>query len=182
VAALNRHPAVRDSAVQARADATGEKRLAAYLILHSGHEITHSAMRDFLRDELPEYMLPGAFVAVDAFPVTANGKIDYGALPEPDSSNTLHDQIAERPETGTERRIAAIVSGLLGMDEIGREDNFFMLGGHSLLGAQLIARLRDAFGIEIALRALFDAPTVSALSAEVDHLTATAPHAAAAQP
>ncbi len=182
VAALNRHPAVRDSAVTARPDAMGEKRLVAYLILQPGCELTHTAMRDSLRDHLPEYMLPSVFVPLDSFPVTVNGKIDYAVLPEPDSSNILHDAVVQRPESGTERRVAQIITTLLDMQEIGREDNFFLLGGHSLLGAQLIAKLRDAFGIEIALRALFDAPTVSALSAEVDRLCAASPQVATLQP
>lgn len=181
VAALNRHPAVRDSAVQGRPDATGEKRLVAYLIPQPDRELTHTAMRDFLRDHLPEYMLPGIFVPLDAFPVTANGKIDYAALPEPDAFNALRDAVADRPESGTERRVAQIITTLLDMQEIGREDNFFLLGGHSLLGAQLIAKVRDAFGVDIALRALFDAPTVSALSAEVDRLSAASQQVAAVQ-
>jgi amino acid adenylation domain-containing protein len=181
VAALNRNPAVRDSAVHARPDAMGEKRLVAYLILHPDRELTHTAMRDFLRDHLPEYMLPSIFVPLDAFPVTANGKIDYAALPNPDASNALGDAVADLPESETERRVAQIITTLLDMQEIGREDNFFLLGGHSLLGAQLIAKLRDCFGVDIALRTLFDAPTVCALSAEVDRLCAASQQVAAVQ-
>lgn len=175
VAALNRHPAVRDSAVQAKPDAVGEKRLVAYLILHRDCELTHTEIRDFLRDHLPEYMLPSAFLPVESFPVTVNGKIDYAALPKPDASNSLQDYVNVGPETEIERRVAQIIVGLLGIEGIGRDDNFFLLGGHSLLGAQLIAKLRDAFGVDIALRALFDAPTVSALAAEVERLSSTAP-------
>jgi amino acid adenylation domain-containing protein len=181
VNALNRHPIVRDSAVHARLDATGEKRLVAYLITDMSRELTHTGLRNFLRDHLPEYMLPSIFVTIDAFPVTANGKIDYAALPEPQASNTLSDDTDARPETEIERRIAAIITSLLGTEGIGRNDNFFLLGGHSLLGAQLIAKLRDAFGVDIALRALFDAPTVSALAVEIERLSAPAPQAAAAQ-
>jgi mycobactin peptide synthetase MbtE len=102
--------------------------------------------------------------------LTPHGKIDRAALPAPDPDNTLTDDTFASPRTPTERRVAQIVAGLLGRNEIGRDDNFFLLGGHSLLGAQLIARLHHAFGMEIALRSLFEAPTVAALSAELDRL------------
>jgi len=88
----------------------------------------------------------------------------------PDPTNTLQDEASALPLTSTEQRVAEILGELLNLEEIGLDDNFFMLGGHSLLGAQLIARLRDAFGVDIALRSLFEAPTVAALSAELDRL------------
>ena len=115
-------------------------------------------------------MIPAAFVRVDAFPMTPNGKIDHAALPEPERVNTVADDVSESPATDTQRRIAEIVAGLLDRTDIGLEDNFFMLGGHSLLGAQLIARLRNTFGVEIGLRSLFTAPTVAALSVEIERL------------
>ena len=173
VSALNAHPDVRESLVVAREDTPGDKRLVAYLVPAPGAGIAHSAARDFLRETLPEYMLPAAFVRLDAFPLTSHGKIDRTALPAPDAANTLQDESADVACTETEQRVAEILGELLKLEEISFDDNFFMLGGHSLLGAQLIARLRQTFGVEIGLRNLFGAPTVAALAAEVDRLSAT---------
>ncbi len=96
-------------------------------------------------------MLPAVFVRLDALPLTPNGKVDRAALPAPDSANTLQDEAPTGPRTDTEQRVAEILGELLDLEEIGLDDNFFLLGGHSLLGAQLIARLRDAFGVDIGL-------------------------------
>jgi acyl carrier protein len=123
-------------------------------------------------------MLPSLFVCVGAFPMTHNGKIDFERLPEPASENTLPDETSPQPMTPTEQRIATIVTGLLGLESVGRDDNFFLLGGHSLLAAQLIARLRDAFGVEIPMRALFAAPTVSLLATRVENTSGPVPPAA----
>lgn len=170
VSVLNRHPVIRASLVMAREDTPGDKRLVAYVVPDTD-SLTHTGLRDFLRDFLPEYMIPAAFVRMDAFPLTAHGKIDRAALPAPDSANTLQDEVSTGPCTATERRVTEILGELLDLEEIGLDDNFFLLGGHSLLGAQLIARLRDAFGVEISLRSIFEAPTVASLSAEVERLT-----------
>jgi amino acid adenylation domain-containing protein len=167
---LNRHQDICASLVVAREDTPGDKRLVAYLVLDSGSDLTHTGLREFLRGILPEYMLPAVFVRLDAFPLTPNGKIDRSALPPPQPANTLQDEVLEGPRTGTEQRVAQILGDLLELDQIGLDDNFFLLGGHSLLGAQLIARLRTAFGVEIGLRSLFEAPTVAALSTEVERL------------
>jgi acyl carrier protein len=115
-------------------------------------------------------MLPSAFVRVDRLPLTPNGKVARTGLPDPASAETLQDDAPDAPVSETEMRIAEIVGELLQLDEIDVDDNFFMLGGHSLLGAQLIARLRQSFGVDIALRSLFEAPTVAALSSEVERL------------
>jgi len=144
--------------------------LVAYILLNPGSSITPSALRDFLRERLPEYMTPSAFVRLAAFPLTPHGKVDRTALPAPNPANTLQDEVSASPATLTEQRIAKLVTGLLSLEEIGRDDNFFLLGGHSLMGAQLIAQVRETFGVEIALRSLFDAPTVAALSAEIERL------------
>jgi len=171
---LNRHRDVCASLVVAREDAPGDKRLVAYVVLDTECDLTHTGLREFLRDFLPEYMLPAAFVRLDALPLTLHGKVDRAALPMPGPANTLQDEVSAWPRTGTEQRVAEILGELLNLEEIGLDDNFFMLGGHSLLGAQLIARLRDAFGVEIALRRLFEAPTVAALSAELKRLAGNA--------
>lgn len=168
--ALNRHQDIRESLVIAREDTPGNRRLVAYLVLDTGSDIGQAALHEFLAGFLPEYMLPAAFVRMDAFPLTLHGKIDRAALPAPDAVNTLQDEVLEGPRTDTEQRVAEILGELLDLEEIGLDDNFFMLGGHSLLGAQVIARLREAFAVQIGLRSLFEAPTVAALSAEVERL------------
>ncbi len=168
VHALNRHPEIQDSVVVARGQSDEDKRLIAYIVPKAEHALTHSALREWLRSYVPEYMLPSLFVSVDAFPMTQNGKTDFARLPEPLTDNTLPDEKAPLPMTATEERIAGIVTGLLGLESVGRDDNFFLLGGHSLLAAQLIARIRDAFAVEVPLRTLFASPTVSLLAAYID--------------
>jgi len=117
-------------------------------------------------------MLPIAFVCLEAFPFTPNGKIDLAALPAPHPANALHENLSEDPPTPTQQRIIEILKALLGHEEIGLKDDFFLLGGHSLLGGQLIARLRETFRVELALRTVFDAPTVIGLAKEVERLAA----------
>jgi amino acid adenylation domain-containing protein len=170
---LNRHPDIRSSMVVAREDVAGDKRLIGYLVLDRASDLSHSSLREHLRSFVPEYMLPSVFVVLDEFPLTSHGKVDRAALPAPDDSNSLQDATAATPRTEVEQRVAKILGDLLNLQEIDLDDNFFLLGGHSLLGAQLMARLRDAFGIEISLRSLFEAPTVAALSTEVERLSLT---------
>jgi amino acid adenylation domain-containing protein len=172
VSTLNRHPDVRESLVVSRDDGHGDTRLVAYLVLEPDSAPSHTALCGFVRDHLPEYMLPAAFIRLEEFPLTPHGKIDRAALPAPNPANTLQDAISAHPGTQTELRIAEILSRLLGRENVGRDDNFFLLGGHSLLGAQLMTRLRAEFNVEISLRNLFDAPTVASLSAKVECLKA----------
>jgi amino acid adenylation domain-containing protein len=167
---LNEHEQIVTSLVVAREDDPGDKRLVAYVVLAGEREPTHSALRGFLADRLPAYMLPVAFVRLDTFPLTPHGKVDRAALPMPSPINTLKDDHSLGLPSGTEWRVAEILCELLHLDDIDLDDNFFLLGGHSLLGAQLIGRLREAFGVRISLRSLFDAPTVAALAAEVERL------------
>jgi amino acid adenylation domain-containing protein len=167
-AALGLHPGVTEAAVVPR-DVDGERQLLAYVVAAPGTTLTRDALLATLRQRLPDYMVPAVYVTVPALPVTANGKIDRAALPPPDGGNTLRTEaVAAAPRTEVETEIAAILAQLLGVDEVGVHDNFFLLGGHSLLGTQLIMRLRDAFGVDLALRTLFDAPTVAELAAEVE--------------
>jgi len=170
--ALNQHPVVHESLVLAREDSPGNKRLVAYLVLKPNSSVTPKSLRAHLRRRLPEYMLPGTFVRLEAFPLTLNGKIDRAALPAPAPANTLYDTLSAAAPTATEQRIIEILTALLGHKKIGLEDDFFLLGGHSLLGAQLIAKLRETFRVELALRTVFDAPTVVALAEEIERLTA----------
>jgi amino acid adenylation domain-containing protein len=172
VAALNAHPAIEASYVMASDDGADDKRLYAYIVLAAGTQVTAEEVREVLRARLPDYMVPAAFVPMVTLPMTANGKVDRAALPEPDASNTL--QTAAREQfTPVQKRIANIVTALLKIETVGLDDNFFLLGGHSLLGTQIIAKIAGSFGITLPLRTLFDAPTVRKLSAVVEvHLLA----------
>ena len=168
MAALDRHPAIQNSVVVALEDTPGEKRLVAYVALVPGEEVTASDLHDALAASLPDYMIPAIFVLLEEIPVNPNGKIDRTALPAPDASNTLRDVITALPSTPTEERVAAIVATLLNVEQIGIDDNFFLLGGHSLLGTQVIMRVVEAFGVEMPLRTIFNAPTVRLLSTEIE--------------
>ncbi|HET7342936.1 MAG TPA: non-ribosomal peptide synthetase [Methylomirabilota bacterium] len=168
VAALDTHPGVRASAVVAQPGADGERRLVAYVVAEDAAELTPSALLGTLRPRLPEYMLPAVFVPLDELPLTSSGKLDRARLPAPEATATLREPEFVAPQTAVEQRLAAVVAGLLGVTRVGLTDNFFLLGGHSLLGTQLIARLRDAFGVDLPLRTVFDRPTVVALAEEVE--------------
>jgi len=170
VSALDQHPDVHESLVVAREDSSGEKRLVAYVVLTPDSRANVSALRDSLRQHLPEYMLPAAFVRLDAFPLTPHGKIDRTALPEPNAENSLGDDAVEAPGSPVEERLTGILKTLLSVEQVGIDDNFFQMGGHSLLGAQVIAHVRDSFAVELSLRSLFDHPTVREMSAEIERL------------
>jgi amino acid adenylation domain-containing protein len=169
VSALNRHPAVRESVVSTCENGSAEKRLVAYVVPMAPLPPI-SELRDFLAKELPDYMLPATFVKLDALPFAASGKVNRSALPAPTEENILRDETFVGPRTPTEQRIAAIVASLLGLERVGVNDNFFYLGGNSLFGTQVIARLRDAFNVDLPLLKLFDHPTVADLAAEVERL------------
>jgi amino acid adenylation domain-containing protein len=169
VSALNRHPAVRESVVSACENGTAEKRLVAYIVPMAPLPPI-SELRDFLAKDLPDYMLPATFVKLDALPFAASGKVNRSALPVPSEENILRDETFVSPNTPTEQRVAAIVASLLGLESVGVHDNFFYLGGNSLFGTQVIARLRDAFNVDLPLLKLFDHPTVADLAAEVERL------------
>jgi amino acid adenylation domain-containing protein len=168
-AALNAHPAIRESAVIAREDASGEKRLIAYLVSNAGAQIRSSDVREFLQMRLPEYMIPAIFVSLDALPANANGKVDRASLPGPTDANTLRGE--SRPASpAVEATVSRLVTRLVGLPQVGPHDNFFLLGGHSLLAAQLAAGLRKALSVELPLHSIFRYPTVAELSAEVERL------------
>jgi amino acid adenylation domain-containing protein len=166
-AALEAHPAVRSSLAIARAEGDGEVRVVAYVVVGPGRRVEE--LRAHLRSRLPEYMVPASFVALEEFPLTPHGKIDRDALPPP-PRETPGAAAGRPPESALEERVAAIAAELLRLDRIGVDENFFALGGHSLLGTQLIARVRDAFGIDLPLRTVFEAPTAARLSAEIENL------------
>jgi amino acid adenylation domain-containing protein len=167
---LNRHPAIAASAVVAGEDGEGGKRLLAYVVLGGEATVTAGGLRGFLLERLPDYMIPSVFVDVPALPVTSHGKVDRNALPAPDGANTLADEAYVAPRTLVEERLAAILATLLGIESVGINDNFFLLGGHSLLGTQLITNISRSFGVELSLLTLFDHPTVAGMAGEIERL------------
>ncbi|OBQ35366.1 MAG: non-ribosomal peptide synthetase, partial [Anabaena sp. MDT14b] len=166
-AVLNAHPQIQQAVVIVTEDIPGDKRLVAYLV-KSDEFLTNKQIRDFLKQQLPEYMLPSVFVTLDTIPLTPNGKIDKKALPIPDGVSREVEYIA--PRTPSEEIIANIFATVLNQQNIGINDNFFSLGGHSLLATQLISRLRLAFSLEIPLRAVFESPTVTQLDIAIAQL------------
>ena len=138
-------------------------------------------LRDLLRRKLPEYMVPSTFTFLDAFPLTSNGKVDRGALPEPKADAYLH-QIYEAPQSDTETRIAALWEEVLRVDRVGRHDGFFDLGGHSLLATQLVSRIRAVLGVDVPLRSLFEKPTVAKFAELVEAIRWAAKKSSASAP
>ncbi|SDO58233.1 amino acid adenylation domain-containing protein [Pseudomonas congelans] len=165
-ARLAKHPAVHEAVVTAREDSPGDKRLVAYYTVQAAHtEPSIDSLRDWLQEQLPAYMIPAAYVRLEALPLTPNGKLDRKALPAPDSDALINREY-EAPQGETEIQIAAIWQDLLGVERIGRHDNFFELGGHSLLAVSLIGRMRQS-GLSVDVRVLFGQPTLAALAAAV---------------
>jgi len=169
-ATLNEHPHIQQSVVVAREVAPGDTRLIAYFVAVPQSHPTLGELRDFLGARLPDFMVPATFVRLEKLPLTANGKVDRMSLPAPEDTNTLRDSAYTAPRTDMEKTVAGILERVLGLEHVDVEENFFSLGGHSLLGAQLVARLRDTFGIEMPLRVIFEAPSVAELSSEIDRL------------
>nr|QEO73764.1 AMP-dependent synthetase and ligase [uncultured bacterium] len=165
-AALAAHTDVRECAVMAREGAGAEKWLAAYVVAAEGVTPRASELRSHLLAELPEYMVPTAFVMLDELPLTPNGKVDHKALPEPEVSAS--EAGYEGPRTPVEELLCGLWAGLLKVGRVGVEDNFFELGGHSLLATQLVSQVRETFRIELPLRALFESPTVAGLARVVE--------------
>lgn len=171
-AVLQEHPAVCDSLVEAREDVPGDRRLVAYVVEDPGFQATSEfqlvpQLRRWLRERLPECFMPALFIVLDKLPLTPNGKVDRRALPAPDSSTHLAEETLISPRTPEEEKIAEIWTEVLGIDPIGMEANFFDLGGHSLLATRVMTRIREAFGVNVPLRVLFDSPTIAAAAAYV---------------
>ena len=168
--ALSLHPLVASSAVMAKGASPADKRLVAYVVPVAGSEPSAQELREFLAASLPDYMIPAAFVRLDSLPLTTSGKLDRRALPEPAPDNELGQNGYRAPGTATEERLVAIISELLGSRRIGADDNFFLIGGHSLLGTQVVLRAREAFGVRVTLRHLFEAQTVARLAGTIEDL------------
>jgi len=165
-AALMACPGVREAAVDIRS-AVGEKRLVAYLVPRDeSSDLSAAALRAALKETLPEAMLPSAFVSVAALPLTANGKVDRRRLPEPVWEGSGAEGGA--PRSQAEELLAGIWSEVLEIERVGVYDDFFALGGHSLMATRVVSRVREAFGVEIPLRLVFEEPTVAALAAVIE--------------
>lgn len=178
--ALSKHPVVRAATVVAREDETGHMSIVAYVVPKKSTELSTppqliedkfilstSALRAFMKEKLPDYMVPTAFVILDAFPLTPNGKVDRQALPRLQSVWPEHEGEIVQPRTPTEKVLTAIWAEILRVREVGILDNFFDIGGHSLLATQMMTRVREAFGVDIKLKTLFDGPTVEELCKEI---------------
>ncbi|TQF10664.1 amino acid adenylation domain-containing protein, partial [Myxococcus llanfairpwllgwyngyllgogerychwyrndrobwllllantysiliogogogochensis] len=164
--ALLAHPEVREAVVLAREDRPGDKRLVGYVVGASSLEAP--ALRAFIAQRLPEYMVPSALRMMDALPLTANGKVDRKALPVPEQSWLTEDASQATPGTPTEELLAGLFAQVLGVPNVSTTVSFFELGGHSLLATQLVSRVRSAFQVELPLRELFEAPTVHTLATRID--------------
>jgi amino acid adenylation domain-containing protein len=163
-ATLSEHPAIRECAIAAWKNADSDERLVAYIVSARGDaSATVGEMRTFMKQKVPEFMVPSNFVLMDALPLTANGKVDRKALPKPDVAKSIAENYVA-PRTEIERDMAAIWATILKIERVGIHDNFFELGGHSLLAAQLLSRIRQQFAVEIQLRLLFEASTVAELA------------------
>ncbi|MFJ3310951.1 non-ribosomal peptide synthase/polyketide synthase, partial [Streptomyces sp. NPDC086549] len=163
-AALAGHPGVAQVAVVADRDRADDQRLVAYVVPAAGMRPHREELRNHVRDRLPEYMVPAVFVSLDVLPLTANGKLDRAALPEPEFLATPGSRA---PRTPQEQVLAELFAEVLGVSQVGVDDGFFDLGGHSLLATRLVARARAALGVEVELRTLFETPTVAGLAARL---------------
>ncbi|WP_186032300.1 non-ribosomal peptide synthetase, partial [Burkholderia gladioli] len=168
-ATLARHASVREAVVLARDDAGAERRLVAYVVARGEVPATDAFARELrlhLQRTLPDYMVPSHLVRLDALPLTPNGKLDRAALPAPDASRGEYAYVA--PRTPAERAVAGIWADVLKLDRVGALDHFFDLGGHSLMVTQVLARVRETLGVELPVRALFEAPVLADLTMRID--------------
>jgi acyl carrier protein len=165
---LTRHAHVRQAAVIAREDLHGQKRLVAYLTLLEPRG-TSEDFRAYLAATLPEYMVPSAFVIMEQLPLTPSGKLDRRSLPLP---GTPIGPSQDPPQTDTETALAALWSELLGVQDLGRNHNFFEAGGHSLHGMRLVVKIEEHFGVNLAVTAIFQYPTIAEMAAIIDELSA----------
>lgn len=169
-AVLGQHPAVGSNVVIVREDEPGNKRLVAYFVPKQAKTPVSYELRSYLKEKLPDYMLPSLFVALESLPLTPNGKIDRSALPKPDMSRSELGQPFVAPRTAVEQQVAEIWAQLLNLEQVGLYDNFFELGGHSLLATRAISRLRDTFQVALPLRSLFEVPHLAALAKGIEAL------------
>ncbi|MEM9275513.1 MAG: amino acid adenylation domain-containing protein, partial [Cyanobacteria bacterium P01_F01_bin.143] len=166
-AMITQHPAVRETVVIAREESDNAKRLVAYVVSRQESTLTISALREFLESKLPDYMVPSAWVTLETLPLTPNGKVDRKALPEPSNLHNLSNDYIP-PRNDTEATIINIWQQLLETQKIGIKDNFFEIGGHSLIATRVISQIRQIFQVELPLRSIFEHPTVTGLAQEIE--------------
>jgi acyl carrier protein len=159
---------VAEAVVVAREDEEGDKQLVAYVVTAEEAELNGAEVRSALRQQLPEYMVPVAFVQLEAMPLAPSGKVDRAALPAPSGMRSKLAREYLAPRTETERKLAEIWAELLKLDRVGVHDDFFDLGGHSLLATQLVSRVQEAFQVELPLRTLFELPTIAAVAERIE--------------
>ena len=169
-AALNNHPQIRDVVVVVHQDPSGDKKLIAHCVLEEGVESLPNDLRGFVRKTLPDYMTPAIFAPIVSIPITAQGKVDRAALPVPGTERPEVETCYLAPKTSREEVLERIWASSLQIDRVGVNDNFFELGGHSLIATQLVALVRDAFQINLPVRALYDSPTISRLAETIEDL------------
>jgi amino acid adenylation domain-containing protein/thioester reductase-like protein/non-ribosomal peptide synthase protein (TIGR01720 family) len=165
--ALMGHSRVREAVVVLREAASSDGSLVGYLVLDDSEPLAPSEMSAFLAERLPDYMVPSAFILLDALPLTPNGKVDRRALPAPEAEVVLEEEHVA-PQTPVEIELAGLWSEILDIDRIGSRDDFFGLGGHSLLATQLVSRIRKGFGVELSIRQFFEAPTIAGLAEVIE--------------
>ena len=166
-AVLGQHRTVQSSVVMVREDAPGDQRLVGYVVARPDGEFDAAEVRKYLKQKLPEYMIPSALMLLDELPLTPNGKVDRRALPAPDQNRREFNNDYQAPRTPVEELLTQIWAEILRIEKIGVHDNFFDLGGHSLLATQVVSRMRAAFYCDIPLRSLFEAPTIEDLAAVI---------------
>ncbi|MBU6399952.1 MAG: AMP-binding protein, partial [Verrucomicrobia bacterium] len=171
---LAAHPAVRQCAVVLREVVPGDQRLTAYFVPHPDRAVTPAELRRFLLERLPEYAVPAGFTTLEELPLTPNGKLDRQALPVADAGRAALDEPFLPPRTPTEEALARIWAEVLRVRQVGVHDNFFDLGGHSLLVAQVLARVRQAFEVDLPMRRFFQAPTLAAAATALEELIVSA--------
>src|SRR5438552_2423351 len=162
---LRKHPAVKQAVVLTQPDPRGDQRLLAYVVGHRDSQTSADQLRAFVKEQLPDYMVPAAIVTLAKLPLTPNGKVDRQALPAPEEAPT---KIYVPPRTPTEEVLANIWAQVLRLDRVGAEDNFFDLGGHSLMATQIVSRVREQCRVELAIRVLFERPTVRGVAEAID--------------
>ncbi len=165
---LEQHSEIKDVVVMAREDTPGDKRLVAYLVYQSGSQIIPNDLSKYLHHNLPDYMIPTRYVDLEVLPLTPNGKVDHKALPVPEVTPRELDECYVVPTTPQEELMALLWAKILGLSKVGATDNFFEMGGHSLMATRLMTHIRDSFEVDIPLRRLFEKPTVKALTEAIE--------------
>ncbi|MEH1824939.1 MAG: amino acid adenylation domain-containing protein [Nostoc sp.] len=163
-ALLTQHSDVQQAVVIVREDVPGDKRLVAYIVPKQKPEVSTATLKCFLQEKLPDYMIPAVFVILDSLPLTLNGKVDRRNLPGCDRTRPNLEETFVAPRNSIEEKLAVIWTALLALDQIGVNDNFFQLGGHSLIATQLLSRVREVFQVELSFHHIFDKPTIAGLA------------------